>query len=140
MTKTQNQNMANLVNRLGNLGFAWDEVQTLIRIERTLHRWSELECGNSDDIKSWHVERDETTGKPFMVTHAHSSDKSTRWSIPDRENGALRRLAKMMKRHSGIRFYHQTDPRGCALYIINDASIPDADLHRLYNRGVAVCF
>ena len=132
--------MANLVNRLGNIGFVWNEIDELIRIERTLHRWSELECGNSDDFKSWHVERDETTDKPFMVTHSHSSDKSSRWSIPDRENGALRRLGKMMKLHDGIRFYHQTDPRGCALYIIDDASIPDADLHRLYSRGIAVCF
>jgi len=137
MKNTQKQITA---KRLGNLGFAWNEINALWRIERALHRWAELECGNSDDIKSWHIERDETTGKPFMVTHFHRSDKSNRWPIPDRENGALRRLEKMMKLHDGIRFYHQTDPRGCALYIIDDTSIPDADLHRLYNRGVAVCF
>ena len=35
-----------------------------------------------------------------------------RWSIPDRERGAIRRLDKLMARYPGLRYYLQTDPRG----------------------------
>jgi hypothetical protein len=37
-------------------------------------------------------------------------------SIPDREAGALRRVAEACKA-AGLHYYHQTDPRGCALYV-----------------------
>ena len=35
--------------------------------------------------------------------------------------------------------YHQTDPRGCAVYIVRKADIPDgADIGSRYTRGVTV--
>ena len=91
MTKQQAENRARLFERLANLGFSYSESEALIRIERTLQRWGELECGDGNDWASWSVERDEETGKPFIVTHPHSG-KSYRRAIPDREKGALKRL------------------------------------------------
>jgi hypothetical protein len=95
-----------------------DEVNTLRRAELTLQRWGELKCGDANEYASWGVERDETTGKPFMVRHANSG-KSSRWAVPDREAGALRRIKKLCDAH-GLHFYHQTDPRGCALYVARE--------------------
>jgi hypothetical protein len=53
--------------------------------------------------------------------------------IPDREKGALQRIAEICKRN-GLHFYHQGDPRGCALYIAKE---PLSDVY--YHNGVACC-
>jgi hypothetical protein len=137
MTARQDTNeiQRNLERR--GIALPFSEVNTLRRAELTLHRWAELECGDGNDYGSWAIERDETTGKPYMVRHhyRHGAGKNTvsRTRIPDREAGALKRVAAICKEH-GLHFYHQTDPRGCALYI-NNEPMPDFN----YNRGVAVC-
>ena len=112
---------------------SWDEVNTLRRAQITLQGWSEQECGNTNDHCSWSIERDETTGKPYRVIYPHSEGKSRRYAIPDRESGALRRVAAICQAH-GLHFYRQTDPRGCALYV-DSQPISDSD----YNRAVACC-
>jgi hypothetical protein len=101
---------------------------TLRRCERTLQRWAERECG---DGSNWIIERDETTGKPFNVYHGPG--KPSWYAIPDREAGALRRIAEVCGR-IGLHFYHQGDCRGCMLYV---AAEPLTDTN--YNRGVACC-
>lgn len=99
----------------------FDDANTLRRAEKTLQRWSELECGDGNDYGSWAIERDENgEGPPYMVhyhyLHGKGKDFVSRTRIPDREAGALRRVAEVCKRN-GLHFYHQGDPRGCALYI-----------------------
>ena len=97
------------------VSLSFDQAHTLRRAELTLHRWAELECGDGNDYCSWGIERDEVTDKPYMVTHPHNG-KSRRHAIPDREAGALKRVAALCK-SANLYFYHQTDPRGCALYV-----------------------
>lgn len=64
---------------------------------------------------------------------------SRRYKIADREGGALKRLGKIMAKYPALTAYHQTDPRGAALYVIPRADIPEgADIGSCYNRGVAV--
>lgn len=84
----------------------------------TLHRWAEQSCGDSNDYASWAIEREEQTGVPYRCVYPHQG-KSYRTRIPDRETGALKRIAEICKRN-GLYFYHQTDPRGCALYVHNN--------------------
>lgn len=121
-----------LMQTLGARGISlsFDEVNTLRRAQITLHRWAEQECGDGDDYKSWAIERDETTGKPYMCVYPHDG-KMRRYRIPDREAGALRRVRHICAYHK-LDFFHQTDPRGCALYV---AAEPLTDSN--YNRGVA---
>jgi len=109
------------------------EANTLRRASITLHRWAELECGDSNDYASWAIERDESTGLPYMVTYPHNG-ATRRRRIPDRERGALRRIEALCK-VAGLCFYHQTDPRGCALYISSEP-MTDCDYSA---KGVAVC-
>lgn len=106
-----------LIDRAARYGInlTFDQAHTLRRAELTLQRWAELECGDGNDYASWGIERDEKTDKPYMVRHPHNGP-SRRWPIPDREAGALRRVAKLCA-DAGLYFYHQTDPRGCALYV-----------------------
>jgi len=141
-----------LIARLRNLGFTYEEAFALRRIEMTLHRWAELECG---DEYNRCIERDEATGKPFMTYDAGQNGKRGRYSIADREAGALRRLKIILEacnaRHARdprnsdyLTAYHQGDCRGCMLYILtrqqltgDENRLLDADQY--YTRGLAVC-
>lgn len=89
---------------------------TLRRAAKTLHRWHELECGDSNDYCSWAIERDETTGVPYRMVYPHAADKPRRTRTPDRERGALKRVAAICAEH-GLSYYVQSDPRGAPLYI-----------------------
>lgn len=90
--------------------------RTLRRAQLTLHRWAELECGTH----AGHIERDgdDGNGRPYFVPdwRGRGPGGAVRRPIPDRERGALARVAAVCKA-SGLHFYHQTDPRGCALYV-----------------------
>lgn len=96
-----------------------------------LSRWAEQECGDGNDYCSWSIERDEQTGKPFRVVHPHTGP-SRRYPIRDMERGALKRVDAICKR-LGLHYYHQTDPRGAALYLAREPLTDSA-----YTRGVAV--
>ena len=113
----------------------------------TLRRWHELECGTDNGC----VERDETTDKPFW----RYSDGRKGYAMPDREKGARKRLAPILKARNerqyvqGTDYYGlsrdelaahiQTDPRGAALYILRPGDVPAGeDASAYYNRGVCV--
>lgn len=112
---------------------------------------------------------DNGDGKPFMVHHLYmhgrGKDTVSRYPIADRERGAEKRLKAIVDarntRHSAqftdtcecgdkighisacdhgrISAYLQTDPRGCALYIIRPGDVPDGqDVSAYYTRGIAV--
>lgn len=168
MKPTKYQRRANLYKRLSDLGFTMEEADKLRRIERTLHRWAELECGDCNDYASWAIERDENDDKPFMVRHSHKTGNRTKTPIADRERGALKRLEEIVKAANrrlskeacscndpslqtcdGCRgivseqiwFYHQTDPRGASLYIGRKSDLrQNQELESCYSSvGVAVC-
>lgn len=125
----QNHRLLTLLNQAG-IEASYTEAEALRRAQMTLYRWAELECGDGDNFRSWSIERDEATGKPFMCVYPHDG-KMHRSPIADREAGALRRVAAICE-SLGCHFYHQTDPRGCALYV-SLQPLTDSD----YNRGVA---
>lgn len=197
-----------LFARLQSMGFTYDEAAALRRIEMTLQRWAERECGDGSD---WAIERaepqtlalwqsvtypdglrvvaidhsgryietvkelprhlatqnstspesypeearsilarlqrreNESAGKPFNVYHGEGPRR--RYAIADREAGALRRCAAIIAARNArnptlgvLSFYHQGDPRGCALYILRPGDVPAGeDVGCYYSRGVAVC-
>lgn len=149
--ETKAQRMSRFYDRMRALGFTWNEANALRRIERTLQRWAEQECGNSIDHCSWSIERDEEMEKPYRVTHYHHGMRASRityLAIPDREKGALKRMllivADRNARHTdgAILSYHQCDPRGCMLYLVKENDLPNGDHTQLeshYTRGFAVC-
>lgn len=121
------------------LGLQSHEIETLLKAQRTLRNWGEQECGNSNNYASWSIERDEETGKPYMVTYPHTG-KTYRRAIADRERGALARVSKIIAAHHGLGFYHQGDPRGCALHVGKLADIPEGkSVDAFYNRWIACC-
>lgn len=122
------------------LGITRDDAEQLRRISMTLRRWFERECGDSNDYGSFAIERDETTDKPFLVVHSHRPPFGVRrLPIADRETGARKRLAAIMAKYPTLTAYVQSDPRGCALYILTAEHLASGhDINSIYNRGVAV--
>lgn len=147
--ETKATRTARFYSRLSELGLSYNEIEILRLAEKRLRRWAELECGDGNDYASWGIERDETTGKPYMVTHPHQG-KSSRRRIADREAGALKRVQAVIAAHPDLWYYHQGDPRGASLYVGRITDIPpecaatgtcpfSARLEQYYTRGVAVC-
>ncbi len=126
MNKRELQDWMRTCASLNALGFNDDEIESLRRIQMTLHRWSERECNGEVEVND--------NGKAWDTSWTH------RIRIANKEAGALRRLAKIMEGKQGVQAYHQGDPRGCALYIVRDSDVPaGADIGSYYSRGIAVC-
>jgi hypothetical protein len=154
MTKNEALRRARLDSYLLTLGFTDSEVSSLRRINSTLQRWHEMECGTDHGV----IERDDATGKPFWISYTRrylgANDARMRSPVADREAGALRRLAKIMRDVNGRRpekasfvdnlrddltTYIQSDPRGAALYILRPGDIPaGSSVESCYTRGVCV--
>ena len=123
----------------------------------TLHRWAEHECNGNIQR-----EGDQGDGAPrWFSDYAIERDASPKgFRIPDRERGALKRLAAIilsrnLRRResyaiaaangvpatpSDVTFYHQGDPRGAALYILSPGDVPEGkDAGSYYSRGICVC-
>lgn len=81
-----------------------------------LHRWFELECGDSNQYGDWVIERDPETDKPFRISHNYRTGKTYRTAVPDMEKGARKRISERCKRLD-LHFHIQTDPRGWSLYL-----------------------
>lgn len=108
------------------ISLSFDDANTLRRAEISLGRWGEAMCNG-------YVQRDENTGKPYGINRMIAGSVERRFQVADREAGALRRIADVCKRN-GLHYYHQTDPRGCSLYVSNEP-LPDNN----YSRGVSCC-
>ena len=120
-----------MLQRLCNAGIDRADAWALRRISMTLHRWHELECGCGAGA----IERSELDDKPYW----RHSDGGKGRLVPDRERGALKRLAAIMSRYPTLDTHIQGDPRGCALYILRPGDVPAGEsADGYYSRGIAV--
>lgn len=120
-----------MLTRLQQAGITFDDALALRRISMTLHRWHELQCGDEYGC----IERDESSGKPYWL----NANTGRRSAMPDRERGALKRLAAIMARYPELSSYVQGDPRGAALYILRPGDVPEGkDVDGYYSRGITV--
>ena len=128
MTKREFERRAFLTQNLTRLGFSIDEVTALRRISATLHNWFEMECGSDHGV----IERDgpDGDGRPHYRSQRsinHGTPLAECPIVPDREAGARKRLAAICKPHARkVVPYVQTDPRGCALYLVDVKKLREA--------------
>jgi|SRR3990167_4393809 len=114
---------------LCNLGFTSDEADNLRRISNTLRLWFEHECNGL-------IQRNEDTDKPYLY-NVYINKRM--YATPDREKGAMKRLARIMTNHAPLTYYIQDDCRGASLYIIRPGDVPKgADVDAYYSRGICV--
>ncbi len=155
----------NCIDHLSQAGIRYNDAVALRRIAMTLHSWHELECGDGDNYASWCVTRGrapkrefyrdpetqapkwrtvgefehDDNGKPYIERHVHTESRARYESIPDRETGALKRLATIMANYPDLSTYVQGDPRGASLYVLRPGDIPaGAGVDSYYSRGIAV--
>jgi len=130
MKYTKRQKTQDLYSRADRMGFTYSETEILRRAQITLHTWSEHECNG-------YIQRDEKTDQPHTY-NTHTGKRIAR--TPDRERGALARIAAVMAAHPHLASYHQGDPRGCQLYILARDKIPAGEsIAGYYAQGFAVC-
>ena len=132
-------------NSMSRYGIDFGDANKLRLIEKTLHRWAELECGTDDaQGRSVSIERDEETDKPYRRVQFQSQSGwyDKRFPVADREKGALKRLAAIMANYPELVAYHQSDPRGCALYVIRKSDLvqdgKSLPIDANYTRGFGV--
>ena len=152
-------------NTLREMGFTRAESQSLRRISRTLRRWFELECGTGDGPVMHSIERDENEIPYFRTQYpSRHGYQDSRYRIADRETGARRRLATIIRTRNAritndssrdaernihatchakmagqVSAYVQGDPRGAALYILRPGDVPDGQTaESCYSRGVCI--
>ncbi len=134
LTKAQRkaQAIVRFFDNMQRLGIGAADAEALLRLEKRLHRWHELECG----VENGGVERDETTGKVSWY-NSHTGKRSP---YPDRETPALKRLAAIMAKFPDVAAYVQSDPRGCALYVYRKSDLEGrGEIMTCYSSiGVAV--
>ncbi len=137
MTATQATEslLASLARRGVTISFV--DAEILRRAQLTLHRVAEAECGDSGPHYSRCLERDPQTGKPFLAYYFHDG-RTVRFPVPDREKGALRRVAEVCARN-GLIYYHQTDPRGCALYVGQQEWLQGSAAEQVYPTHLVAC-
>jgi hypothetical protein len=117
----------NTINRLAELGIYRDDILKLIRASQTLSTWGEHECNGA-------IQQDEDTGRYYW----YSRDGRKLSRAIDRESGSVKR-AKAIAAKYGLEVYYQTDPRGCALYVLRPGDIPQGrSIDSFYSNGVAV--
>jgi hypothetical protein len=131
MTKREFEKRQRMFQTLNSLGITKSEFDTLRRCSMALRRWGERECG---DGSNWAIERDENTGITYNVNH----ETGSRYRIPDRESGALKRAKAILDSH-GLTLFHQTDCRGAAIYVIRPQDVIEGEnVDSYYSRGIAV--
>lgn len=145
--KTTPKQRAEIVARLVQLGIAYHHAENLRRISMTLQRWFELECGVEGGMpnSTLSVEREggdgDGDGKPFC--RIQYMERGGKWidrksPVRDREKGARKRLASIMADYPDLVPYVQTDPRGCAVYVLKKSDVNGREIDSVYTRGIAV--
>jgi hypothetical protein len=113
--------------------FSAAEWGSLKRLASTVHRWNEDE---SNGAIQWEGDNEETPRRYYLDDYGTYTKPGP--VIVDKESKALESARKIASKH-GLSIYHQTDPRGIALYVYNAAEAKGR-IDELYSSiGKPVC-
>lgn len=104
-------------------------------LEKHLHKWAEEECNGSiqwdDDVHT--------------IPRRYYADRWRCYTvkgpiIPNQESKWLEE-AKTLAAECGGKIYHQTDPRGCALYFYRDSDLKERSypIDQIYSTVALAC-
>lgn len=101
----------------------WIQLRQYARI---IHQWNEDECNGTIQ---WHGDNEETPKRHFQDRYGCFTIVGP--TIQDKEKQSLESARKIAAKH-GLSIYHQSDPRGCSLYVYN--------VHDLKGRKIDECY
>ena len=155
MNSTEKQIKNEATARLQNVGFSIAEANKLFSIQKKLRRWGEALCNGEIFI-------DEFTGSACRYFsrdyygNRHDAKGRESFVIPNVEKISLRQTQAIIDacnsrqdRHpingDYLLAYHQTDPRGCALFIVPRNELMGSEnrilpIDEYYTRGIAICY
>ena len=107
--------------------FTTAEWASLKRLAKIIHKWNEDECNGA--IK-WHGDNEETPKRHFQ--DRYGSFTITGPTIQDKEKQSLESARKIAAKH-GLSVFHQSDPRGCALYVYSAADLDGRKIDECYS-------
>ena len=123
-----------LAKHHGLTQYAWKQLRYC---ERGLQHWSEQECEGE-------IQRDDETGVPYEYRRSRFGD-FTESPKPcfDREAYYLD-LARQQAKRFGLEVYHQSDPRGCQLWLYTEAELNErlerSEILRKPGMGISACY
>lgn len=113
--------------------FTAAEWASLKRLAKIIHKWNEDECNGAIQ---WEKDNEETPKRYFQDRYGCFTIPGP--TIQDKERQSIESARKIAARH-GLSIYHQTDPRGIALYVYNAAD-SKGRIDELYSSiGKPVC-
>lgn len=98
--------------------FTAAEWASLKRLAKIIHQWNEDECNGAIQ---WHGDNEETPKRHFQDRYGCFTVVGP--TIQDKERQSLESAWKIAESH-GYSVYHQSDPRGCSLYLYHACDIP----------------
>lgn len=113
--------------------FTAAEWASLLRLAKTIHKWNEDECNGAIQ---WEGDNEEIPRRYYLDNYGTYTRPGP--IIVDKEKPSLESARKIASKH-GLSIYHQTDPRGVALYVYNAAD-SEGRIDELYSSiGKPVC-
>lgn len=124
MNRREREDLLRTAARLGRLGFGLDAIEEFASISRKLHRIDERSCnGYQDGRGDW----DEA------AEHRAELRACRLWETA---KSIVAEAIAAGTVPAGTRCYHQSDPRGAALYVCGPDVAEPIDRH--YSNGIAV--
>ena len=107
----------------------------LCAIQRKLHLWAEAECNGEiqwDDQEC-------TIPRRFYVSRY--GDFTVKGPVIPNQEAKLLAEAEKLASQCGARIYHQTDPRGCSLYVYRESDLEGRSfpIDQIYSSAAVAC-
>lgn len=117
---------------INRYGISQQDYKALALEEHRLKRWSEQECNGE-------IQRDDETGKPCRWL-SYGGSAQARYAIADKEAGSLKRCEEIAASY-GLKFFHQSDPRGCQVHVYRESDLNGSDIRSVYpSKAHAIFF
>ena len=119
-----------LAQRYGLTRYSWN---VLRQCEKALHKWSEDECNGR-------IQWDDETGEPRLYRKDQWGSYTCKGPVTFNREDHYLDLARKQAARYGLQIYHQSDPRGCALYVYSQSDLNGSDIRSIYpTHAIAVC-
>ena len=121
-----------LIRNYGITDHSW---RVLRDCEKNLHKWAEDECNGR-------IQWDDKTGEPHLYRKDKWGDYTCKGQPTFNREDFYLDIARKQAARYGLLIFHQSDPRGCALYVYDKQDLERSKypIDQCYSTvGTAIC-